>query len=69
MKRYVIERDLPGIGGLNRAQLKDAAATSNGALAKLAGQGPVGAFIRRRQQDLLHLPRRERSTPSKNTPS
>ena len=38
MKRYVIERDLPGIGGLNRAQLKDAAATSNGALAKLAGK-------------------------------
>jgi hypothetical protein len=34
----VIERDLPGIGGLNRAQLKDAAATSNGALAKLAGK-------------------------------
>ena len=38
MKRYVIERDLPGIGGLNRAQLKDAAATSNSALAKLAGK-------------------------------
>jgi len=38
MKRYVIERDLPGIGGLNRAQFKDAAATSNGALAKLAGK-------------------------------
>jgi hypothetical protein len=38
MKRYVIERDLPGVGGMNRAQLKDAAATSNGALAKLAGK-------------------------------
>jgi hypothetical protein len=38
MKRYVIERDLPGIGGMNPAQLKDAAATSNGALAKLAGK-------------------------------
>jgi hypothetical protein len=38
MKRYVIERDLPGIGGMNRAQLKDAAATSNNALAKLAGK-------------------------------
>lgn len=38
MKRYVIERDLPGVGGMNRAQLKDAAATSNSALAKLAGQ-------------------------------
>jgi hypothetical protein len=38
MKRYVIERDLPGVGGMNRAQLKDAAATSNSVLAKLAGK-------------------------------
>ncbi|HSV23354.1 MAG TPA: DUF4242 domain-containing protein [Xanthobacteraceae bacterium] len=38
MKRYVIERDLPGIGNLNREQLKDAAATSNNALAKLSGR-------------------------------
>ena len=38
MKRYVIERDLPGVGAMNRAQLKDAAATSNGALVKLAGK-------------------------------
>ncbi len=38
MKRYVIERDLPGVGGMSRAQLKEAAATSNGALAKLAGK-------------------------------
>lgn len=38
MKRYVIERDVPGIGGMNRTQLKDAATTSNGALAKLTGR-------------------------------
>jgi Protein of unknown function (DUF4242) len=38
MKRYVIERDLPGVGAMNRAQLKDAASTSNSALAKLAGK-------------------------------
>jgi hypothetical protein len=38
MKRYVIERDVPGIGKLNSQQLKDAAATSNGALAKLSGK-------------------------------
>ena len=38
MKRYVIERDIPGVGGMNREQLKGAAATSNGALAKLAGK-------------------------------
>ena len=38
MKRYVIERDIPGVGSLNRAQLKELAATSNGALAKLSGK-------------------------------
>ena len=38
MKRYVIERELPGIGGLNREQLRNAAATSNGALEKLKGK-------------------------------
>jgi hypothetical protein len=38
MKRFVIERDLPGVGSLDRPQLKDAAATSNGALARLAGK-------------------------------
>ena len=38
MKRYLIERNLPGVGGLNRQQLKDAAATSNAALSKLGGR-------------------------------
>jgi hypothetical protein len=38
MKRYVIEREIPGVGGLNREQLKDVAVTSNAALAKLAGK-------------------------------
>ena len=38
MKRYVIERDIPGVGGLSREQLKGAAAKSNDALAKLAGK-------------------------------
>ena len=48
MKRYVIERDLPGVGGMNREQLKDAAATSNERAGEARRQGPVGAFLRRR---------------------
>ncbi len=36
MKRYVIERHIPGVGSLSRDQLKALAATSNGAVAKLA---------------------------------
>ncbi len=39
MKRYLIERDIPNVGGLNRAQLKELAATSNTALSKLTGKG------------------------------
>jgi Nickel responsive protein SCO4226-like len=38
MKRYVIERDVPGVGKMNCEQLKEAAATSNDALAKLSGK-------------------------------
>lgn len=38
MKRYVIERDIPGVGSLNGEQLKGAAATSNAALGQLAGK-------------------------------
>jgi len=38
MKRYMIERNIPGVGQLNGQQLKDASATSNTALAKLAGK-------------------------------
>ena len=37
MKRYLIERDIPGVGQLNGQQLKEASATSNAALAKLGG--------------------------------
>jgi hypothetical protein len=38
MKRYVIERAIDGVGKLDGQGLKGAAATSNDALAKLAGK-------------------------------
>ena len=38
MNRYVIEREIPGVGSLNGEQLKGAACKSNEALAKLAGK-------------------------------
>ena len=37
MKRYMIERDLPGVGGLSDGQLGGAAQTSNAALAQIPG--------------------------------
>lgn len=36
MKRYVIERDIPGIGAMSAADLCGAAAVSNDALTKLS---------------------------------
>jgi len=46
MKRYLIERDLPGVGAMDGGQLKNAAATSNDALAKLAGKAQwVESFV------------------------
>jgi hypothetical protein len=38
MRRYIIERDIPGVGKLNGQELQGAAAKSNEALAKLAGK-------------------------------
>jgi hypothetical protein len=38
MKRYVIERNLPGVHTLAPGQLSEAAAKSNAAIAKFAGK-------------------------------
>lgn len=38
MKRYLIERHIPGVGRLDGQQLKAASATSNAALDKLGGK-------------------------------
>jgi hypothetical protein len=37
LKRYVIERDLPGVGGMKNEDLGGAAKTSNAALAEISG--------------------------------
>ena len=36
MQKFIIEREIPEVGSLERAQLKEAAARSNEALAQLA---------------------------------
>jgi hypothetical protein len=46
MKRYMIERDVPGIGGLPPCELAAAAARSNDALAQLGGRAEwVQSFV------------------------
>jgi hypothetical protein len=37
LRKFVIERDVPGIGGKSAAEMGEAAKTSNGALAQIAG--------------------------------
>ena len=36
LQKYIIERDIPKVGTFERDQLRDAAKTSNAALAKLS---------------------------------
>lgn len=38
MKRYLIERDIPGVGSLDAAQLQSTAKAGNEAVAELGGQ-------------------------------
>jgi hypothetical protein len=46
MKRYVIERALPGVGQMAQDELKGAATTSNAALSQLAGKAQwVQSFV------------------------
>ena len=37
LKRYLIERDIPGVGGMSVVELCGAARASNGAIAKIGG--------------------------------
>ena len=62
MKRYVIERDLPGVGGMNDEELKGAACTSNEALARLAGRAQwVQSFVADDKTFCIYLAEDERA--------
>lgn len=56
MKKYLIERDIPGVDQLDTEELKGAAATSNAALARL---GPrvqwVESFVTKDKTFCLYL--------------
>jgi hypothetical protein len=56
VKKYIIERDIPGVGGLDRDGLRGAAATSNDALCQL---GPkvqwVESFVTRDKTFCVYL--------------
>jgi hypothetical protein len=56
MKRFLIERDISGVGNLSAEQLKGVAAKSNSVLAKLAPNIQWLEVLCGRGQDVLHLP-------------
>ena len=45
MKRFLIEREIPGVGSLDAKGLRDAARTSNAALAKLEDVQWIESFV------------------------
>ena len=56
MKRYLIERNIPGVGSLTVEQLKGAAAKSNDALAQLAGKAQwVQSYVVQDQTVCVYL--------------
>ena len=62
MKRYIIERELPGIGNLDDVQLQEAARTSNAALAELAGKVQwVQSFIANDKTFCVYLAENEQA--------
>ena len=67
MHTYVIERELPGAGELTEAELHTIATKSNAVIADMNAQPrAVGAELRHRRQDLLHLPRGERRVAARH---
>ena len=61
MKKYVIERGVPGIGSNDQKGLSAIAHQSNGALAKLRSRIQWQEELRHWRQDLLHISCRRRS--------
>jgi hypothetical protein len=60
MKRYMIERDLPGVGALRHCDLAAAAARSNAALEKLNGRAEwVQSFVTDDKTFCIYLARDE----------
>lgn len=55
LKRYIIERDIPGVGAMSDEELGGAARTSNGALAKIEGIQWVQSYVTRDKTYCIYL--------------
>ena len=67
MKRYVIERDIPGVGQLQGRELTQAAATSNDALSRLKGRD-VASTSRLSQPEVMGRASGNRRCPAARMP-
>jgi hypothetical protein len=69
MRKFVIERELPAVGTLEREQLRAAAAKSNEALAKLAPSVQWQQSYVAADRDVLRVPGggRKRDTRARQT--
>jgi hypothetical protein len=62
MKRYLIEREIPGVGHLNDIELKGASAKSNEALAALSGKVQwINSYVTDDRTYCIYLADREAS--------
>ncbi|MDB5735291.1 MAG: hypothetical protein JWN16_1928 [Alphaproteobacteria bacterium] len=55
LRKFVIERDIPGVGLMTAPQLKDAAETSNCALAKLPDVQWVQSYVAKDKTFCIYL--------------
>ena len=59
LKRYVIERNIPGVGQMSGEELGGAARTSNGALAQIEGIQWVHSYVTRDKTYCIYLAENE----------
>jgi len=55
LKKYVIEREIPGVGTLNKSEMGEAATTSNRALAQLTGVQWQHSYVARDKTFCIYL--------------
>lgn len=60
MKRYMIERDIPGIGALSESEMSVGAANSNAAIQKLDGRAEwVQSYVTKNKTFCIYLAKDE----------
>ena len=64
LRKFIIERDIPNVGTLEREQLREAAATVERGVEPTGARHSMGRELRCRRQNVLRLPRQRREPDS-----